>query len=54
MERQRKYVLVRKCFQFTEKGGDACCILNFNTKGVKELRTLETDRKLSYISPATG
>ena len=30
------------------KGGDTCCILNFKTKKVKEFRTLETDRELSY------
>ena len=29
------------------KRRNACCIFNFNTKRVKELRTLETDRKLS-------
>ena len=28
-------------------GCNACCIFNFNTKRVKELRTLETDRQLS-------
>ena len=29
------------------KRTNACCVFNFNTKRVKELRTLETDRKLS-------
>ena len=29
------------------KRRNACCIFNFNTKRVKELRTLETDRQLS-------
>ena len=29
------------------KRTNACCIFNFNTKRVKELRTLETDRKVS-------
>ena len=29
------------------KRRNGCCIFNFNTKRVKELRTLETDRQLS-------
>ena len=35
----------KRFFQFTGKGGDTSCILNFKTKRVKEFRTLETDRQ---------
>ena len=34
------------------KGSGTCCILNFKTKRVKKFRTLETDKELSYSSPA--
>ena len=34
------------------KGRGTCCISNFNAKRVKDFRTLETDRELSYSSPA--
>ena len=36
----------------TAKRGGTCCISNFKTKRIKKIRTLETNRELSYIGPA--
>ena len=42
----------RKKKEAKAKGSGTCCILNFKTKRVKKFRILETDKELSYISPA--